>query len=52
MPVGAVIGALLLESLNNGMGLMNIDTNYQMIANGLVLLVAVYLDKRGRAAGR
>jgi ABC-type xylose transport system permease subunit len=51
VPVGAVIGALLLESLNNGMGLMNIDTNYQMIANGLVLLVAVYLDKRGRAAG-
>lgn len=51
-PLGAVIGALLLESLNNGMGLMNIDTNYQMIANGLVLLVAVYLDKRGRASGR
>jgi D-xylose transport system permease protein len=51
-PLGAVIGALLLESLNNGMGLMNIDTNFQMIANGLVLLVAVYIDKRARASGR
>jgi ABC-type xylose transport system permease subunit len=46
--VGAVIGALLLESLNNGMGLMNIESSFQLIVNGLVLLVAVYFDIRGR----
>jgi ABC-type xylose transport system permease subunit len=46
--VGAVIGALLLESLNNGMGIMNIETSFQQIVDGLVLLVAVYLDMRNR----
>jgi D-xylose transport system permease protein len=45
---GAVVGALLLESLNNGMGLMNVESSFQLIVNGLVLLVAVYLDLRGR----
>lgn len=46
--VGAVVGALLLESLNNGMGLMNIESSFQLIVNGLVLLVAVWLDIRSR----
>jgi ABC-type xylose transport system permease subunit len=46
--IGAVIGALLLESLNNGMGLMNVESSFQLIVNGLVLLVAVYFDIRGR----
>ncbi|MDI9933771.1 hypothetical protein QM588_25435 [Rhodococcus sp. IEGM 1354] len=47
---GAVFGALLLETLINGMGLMNIDSSYQMIVTGVVLLVAVYIDIRGRRA--
>lgn len=46
--VGAVVGALLLESLNNGMGLMNVESSFQLIVNGLVLLAAVYFDIRGR----
>jgi len=45
---GAVVGALLLESLNNGMGLMNVGSSFQLIVNGLVLLVAVYFDIRSR----
>ena len=45
---GAVIGALLMESLANGMSLMNLPSSYQSIAVGLVLLVAVYIDVRGR----
>jgi D-xylose transport system permease protein len=48
--IGAVVGALLLESLNNGMGLMNVESSFQLIVNGLVLLVAVYFDIRGRRA--
>jgi ABC-type xylose transport system permease subunit len=36
----ADIGALLLESLNNGMGLMNIESSFQQIVDGLVLLAA------------
>jgi D-xylose transport system permease protein len=49
---GAIIGAVLMESLSNGMSLMNLSSAYQSIAVGLVLLVAVYADirSRGRSA--
>ena len=45
---GAAIGALLMESLSNGMSLMNLPSSYQSITVGLVLLVAVYADLRGK----
>ena len=47
---GAAVGALLMESLANGMSLMNLPTSYQSIAVGLVLLLAVYVDVRGRGS--
>ena len=47
---GAVIGAVLMESLANGMSLMNLPSSYQSIAVGLVLLFAVYIDVRGRGS--
>lgn len=47
---GAFIGAVLMESLGNGMSLMNLPSAYQLIAVGLVLLLAVYADIRGRGA--
>lgn len=45
---GAIIGAVLMESLSNGMSLMNLPSAFQSIAVGLVLLLAVYADLRGR----
>ncbi len=45
---GAFLGAVLMESLANGMSLMNLPSAYQLIAVGLVLLLAVYADIRGR----
>ena len=45
---GALLGAVLMESLANGMSLMNLPSAYQLIAVGLVLLLAVYADIRGR----
>jgi ABC-type xylose transport system permease subunit len=45
---GALMGALLMESLNNGMSLMNLPTYWQQMAVGLVLVVAVFLDVRSR----
>ena len=35
---GAVIGALIMSSLDNGMSLMNIDITWQYIIKGLILL--------------
>jgi putative multiple sugar transport system permease protein len=38
---GAVIGAIFMGVLNNGMSIMGIDANYQKAIKGLVLLAAV-----------
>jgi D-xylose transport system permease protein len=41
---GAILGTLLLISLNNGMDLMGISTFIQYVVKGVVLLLAVLLD--------
>lgn len=46
--LGALVGALLMGSLNNGMSLMNVAPFYQDTARGVVLLLAVALDHLGR----
>jgi D-xylose transport system permease protein len=47
--IGALIGALLMGSLNNGMSLMNVPTFYQNTARGVVLLLAVAIDHISRS---
>jgi D-xylose transport system permease protein len=42
--IGAVIGALVMASLDNGMSLMNMDITIQYITKGLMLLLAVFID--------
>lgn len=41
---GAVIGAIFMGVLNNGMSLLGIDANWQKAVKGLVLLLAVVID--------
>lgn len=41
---GAIIGALIMTSIDNGMSLMDMDVTYQYIIKGLVLLLAVWMD--------
>jgi len=45
---GAIIGALVMASLDNGMSLMNLHIMYQYIAKGMILLVAVWIDYASR----
>ena len=45
---GALLGALLMGSLNNGMSLMNVPPFYQDTARGIVLLLVVAIDQLGR----
>jgi putative multiple sugar transport system permease protein len=51
---GALVGAIFMGVLNNGMSMMGIDTNAQKLVKGLVLLAAVLFDvmsnKKTRAA--
>ncbi|HIY53724.1 MAG TPA: sugar ABC transporter permease [Candidatus Agathobaculum merdavium] len=41
---GAVIGAIFMGVLNNGMSILGIDSNWQKVVKGLVLLGAVVFD--------
>ena len=41
---GAVIGAVFMGVLNNGMSILGIDANWQKTVKGLVLLIAVVID--------
>jgi D-xylose transport system permease protein len=41
---GAVLGALIMQSLQSGMAMVGVDTPFQNIVVGLVLIVAVWVD--------
>ncbi|QFJ54546.1 multiple monosaccharide ABC transporter permease [Pseudobutyrivibrio xylanivorans] len=41
---GAIVGALLMGVINQGMSIMGVDANYQKVVKGLVLLAAVIFD--------
>jgi len=41
---GAILGALIMASLDNGMSLMNLDPFWQLVVKGCVLVAAVYID--------
>lgn len=41
---GAIIGALIMASLDSGMSILNIEPFYQNIIKGAVLILAVYFD--------
>ncbi|MDQ7994675.1 MAG: sugar ABC transporter permease [Luteibacter sp.] len=41
---GALIGALVMASLDSGMQLMDVDNSWQMIIKGAILVLAVWVD--------
>ncbi|WP_121631912.1 sugar ABC transporter permease [Tropicibacter alexandrii] len=41
---GAVLGALIMQSLQSGMAMVGVDTPFQNIIVGLVLIIAVWVD--------
>ena len=47
---GALLGALVMESLNNGMSLANMEAFWQYVVKGLVLVIAVWLDVASQKA--
>ena len=46
---GAILGAVVMQSLNSGMVLLGMDTPLQSIVIGIVLVMAVWLDTVYRA---
>ena len=49
---GALIGALVMASLDNGMSMLDVDTYWQMIIKGCILTLAVWVDVATRARRR
>ena len=41
---GAILGALVMQSLQSGMGMVGVDTPFQNIVVGTVLVLAVWVD--------
>jgi D-xylose transport system permease protein len=42
--VGTLLGALVFGTLANGMNLLGVDSNWQLICKGLILMTAVLID--------
>lgn len=42
--IGAIVGAIVIQSLQSGMSLLGFDASLQNIVTGLVLVLAVYVD--------
>ncbi|MBB3945917.1 D-xylose transport system permease protein [Rhizobium skierniewicense] len=49
---GAILGAIVMQSLNSGMVLLGMDTPLQSIVIGMVLVLAVWLDTVYRARAK
>jgi D-xylose transport system permease protein len=49
---GALIGALVMASLDNGMSTLDVDAYWQMIVKGSILTLAVWVDVATRANRR
>lgn len=49
---GAVIGAVFMGVLNNGMSIMGVDSNWQQAVKGIVLLAAVAFDVISKKRGK
>jgi len=40
----SVIGALLIGGMNNGLSILNVSTNLQLVAKGVIIVLAIALD--------
>lgn len=42
--IGTFVGCFIVGSINNGLNLLNVDSNWQLIAKGLLIIIAVFID--------
>jgi ribose/xylose/arabinose/galactoside ABC-type transport system permease subunit len=45
---GTVVGVLIIGVMNNGLDLLNVTSYWQLIVKGLIILLAVLLDKKSK----
>jgi ribose transport system permease protein len=49
--VGTILGAVILGTMRNGLTLMNVQSFYQLLATGLIILAAMMIDRVTRGRG-
>jgi ribose transport system permease protein len=49
--LGTILGAIILGAMRNGLTLMNVQAFYQLLATGLIILVAMMIDRVTRGRG-
>jgi ribose/xylose/arabinose/galactoside ABC-type transport system permease subunit len=52
--VGMALGVLVLAFVSNGLGMLNVNTEWQLVITGSVIIAAVAFDewkRRSRSAG-
>jgi ribose transport system permease protein len=49
---GTIIGVILIAVLSNGLNLINVDSSWQLVVKGIVIIIAVLIDffKKSRSA--
>lgn len=47
--MGTLIGALIIGILNNGLNLLGVSSFYQMVVKGIVIAIAVLIDRKKAA---
>ena len=45
---GAILGAVIMMTIDNGMSLMNLDAYWQFIVKGVILVLAVLFDTKSQ----
>lgn len=44
-PSGAIIGALIMCTIDNGLSMMNVDAAWQYVSKGVIIVLAVLMDQ-------
>lgn len=47
--IGTIFGCMIIGVINNGLNLLNVNTNWQLVAKGLVIVLAMILDTKSES---
>ena len=45
---GAALGVMILAIVSNGLGMLNVESQWQMVVNGIIIIIAVGFDELKR----
>lgn len=46
---GTVIGALMIAVIGNGLDILGVSSNYQLVIKGAIIVLAVLIDIKSKA---